>query len=59
MQTDAMSGSDRNVIEATVTIQRPLNEVFGFYRDFKNLPSFLGDVMAIEPTGPATSRLTI
>jgi uncharacterized membrane protein len=59
MQTDATSAPDRNLIEATVTIQRPVNEVFRFYRDFKNLPSFLGDVMAIEPTGPATSRWTI
>jgi uncharacterized membrane protein len=49
----------RNVIEGTVTIQRPVSEVFGFYRDFRNLPSFLGDVMAVEPTGPATSRWTI
>src|SRR5215468_5539090 len=37
-----------------VTIQCSVGEVFRFYRDFKNLPSFLGDVMAIEH-GPATS----
>jgi uncharacterized membrane protein len=48
-----------NTIEASVTIQRPVQEVFNFYRDFKNLPRFLGDVMVIEPTGPATSRWTI
>ena len=48
-----------NPIEARVRIQRPVGEVFSFYRDFKNLPSFLGDVMAIELTGPATSRWTI
>ena len=59
MQADVTSAQDRNLIEATVTIKRPVNEVFGFYRDFKNLPSFLGDVIAIEPTGPATSRWTI
>jgi uncharacterized membrane protein len=58
MQTDPTS-SDKNQIEATVTIQRPVSEVFAFYRDFKNLPSFLGDVMEIESTGPATSRWTI
>ncbi len=45
--------------EATVTIKRPVEEVFSFYRDFRNLPKFLGDVMAIEPTGPATSRWTV
>lgn len=58
MQTEPTS-SGKNQIEATVTIQRPVSEVFAFYRDFKNLPSFLGDVMEIEPTGPATSRWTI
>jgi uncharacterized membrane protein len=36
-----------------------VEEVFRFYRDFRNLPSFLGDVLAIEQTGPATSRWTI
>jgi len=46
-------------IEARVTIRRPVEEVFGFYRDFTNLPSFLGDVMAVEPIGPSTSRWTI
>ena len=58
MQIDPTS-SGKNQIEATVTIQRPVSEVFAFYRDFRNLPSFLGDVMEIEPTGPATSRWTI
>ena len=58
MQTDPTS-SGKNQIEATVTIQRPVSEVFAFYSDFRNLPSFLGDVMEIEPTGPATSRWTI
>src|SRR4051794_4542014 len=33
--------------------------VYAFYQDFRNLPKFLGDVMNIEPTGPATSRWTI
>ena len=50
---------DENTIEASVTIQRPVEKVFEFYRDFKNLPSFLGDVMAIEQIDPATSRWTI
>jgi hypothetical protein len=54
MQTDPTS-SGKNQIEATVTIQRPVSEVFAFYRDFRNLPKFWGDVMEVEPTGPATS----
>jgi uncharacterized membrane protein len=48
-----------NAIEASVQIGRPVVEVFNFYRDFRNLPRFLGDVMAVEPTGPATCRWTI
>src|SRR3954464_436949 len=47
---------DDTPIEARVTIQRPIEVVFSFYRDFRNLPSFLGDVMAIEQIGPTTSR---
>src|SRR5262249_17507683 len=58
MRTTAPS-TGKTQIEATVTIERPLAEVFNFYRDFQNLPRFLGDVVAIEPTGPTTSRWTI
>jgi uncharacterized membrane protein len=50
---------DHTTIEASVTIQRPVAEVFTFYRDFRNLPSFVGDVMAVVPIGPTTSRWTI
>jgi uncharacterized membrane protein len=48
-----------NTIEASVTIRRPVEEVFKFYRDFTNLPRFLGDVIATEQIGPATSQWTI
>ncbi|MFC4033449.1 SRPBCC family protein [Streptomyces polygonati] len=46
-------------IEARVRIDRPAAEIFAFYRDFRNLPLFLGDVMSVEPTGDTTSRWTI
>jgi uncharacterized membrane protein len=59
MQRTSSPPRNENVIEISVTIERPVEEVFGFYRDFKNLPSFLGDVMAVEPVGPATFRWTI
>jgi uncharacterized membrane protein len=59
MQSGSTPTSDNNSIEATVTIKRPVDDVFSFYQHFSNLPSFLGDVMAIEPTGPTTSRWTI
>lgn len=50
---------DENTIEASAIIRRPVEEVFAFYRDFKNLPSFLGDVMTVEQTGPATFRWAV
>lgn len=53
------NSSGRNRVEVAVTIRRPVEQVFGFYREFKNLPTFLGDVLAIQPTGPTTSRWTI
>jgi len=59
MQRTSLPPSDENTIEASVTIHCPVEEVFRFYRDFRNLPRFLGDVMVIEQIGPATSRWTI
>jgi uncharacterized membrane protein len=50
---------DHDPIEASVTIQCAVEDVFKFYRDFTNLPRFLGDVMAIEQIGPTVSRWTI
>jgi uncharacterized membrane protein len=50
---------DPCTVEAWVTIKRPVDIVFAFYRDFRNLPRFLGDVMAVEPIDPARSRWTI
>ena len=59
MQGTSLPPRDENTMDAGVTIQRPVTEVFGFYRDFKNLPSFVGDVIAVEQIDPTTSRWTI
>jgi uncharacterized membrane protein len=48
-----------STIEARIIIQRPVEQVFAFYRDPSNMPSFLGDVMASEVLDPATFRWTI
>jgi uncharacterized membrane protein len=50
---------DGNTIQGCVVIRRPVQEVFGYYRDFGNLPNFLGDVMAVQQINPTTSRWTI
>jgi uncharacterized membrane protein len=55
----ASASWDRGEIEASVTIHRPLEHVFRFYRDFRNLPSILGDVMEIEQIGSALTRWTV
>jgi uncharacterized membrane protein len=59
MQEASYRFGDHNTIDRSVIIERPVEAVYEFYRDFRNLPAFLGDVMNIEETGPATSRWTI
>jgi uncharacterized membrane protein len=51
--------SAADTIEARVLIRQPVERVFQFYRDFTNLPGFLGDVMKVEQVDPTTSRWTI
>jgi uncharacterized membrane protein len=55
MSSHARAGT----VEGHITIERPIDEVFEFYRDFTNLPRFLGDVMAVEPLGASRYRWTI
>ena len=59
MRRISLPPRDDGAIEGRVTIQRSIDDVFRFYRDFRNLPRFLGDVTAIEPLGRATYRWTI
>jgi len=59
MQRSSLPRRDENAIEASVTIERSVEDVFSFYRDFKNLPRFLGDVIAIDQIDPAISRWTV
>ena len=59
MRRISLPPRDDRAIEGRVTIQRSIDDVFRFYRDFRNLPRFLGNVTAIEPLGRATYRWTI
>lgn len=43
----------------TVTIGRPRGELFAFWRDFKNLPRFMENVVSIQPTGEKRAVWTI
>ena len=40
----------------TVTIGRPRSEVYAFWRDFSNLPSFMESIASVAPTGTDTHR---
>ena len=42
MQPTEARSDDENTIEASVTIRRPVEDVFAFYRDFTNLPQLPG-----------------
>jgi uncharacterized membrane protein len=59
MKSMSLGPQPSNAVEARVTIRRPVGEVFEFYRDFENLPRFLGDVMAIERISPVASRWAV
>ena len=59
MPSTSLPPGGGNAIEGSVIIRRPVEDVFRFYRDFRNLPGFLGDVMVIEEVGPEISRWTI
>ncbi len=59
MAHSASRPSRIDTIDKSVTINRLVDQVFSFYRDFRNLPKFLGDVMTIDLTGPTTSQWTI
>ena len=51
---------DSDVIEVTkaVTIQRPAEEVYGFWRDFENLPSFMEHLESVDVQDGGRSRWT-
>ena len=58
-----------DTVTGEVVIRRPVQDVYRFYRDFANLPAFLGDVVAVRQitdttyrwvvTGPFGSRLPL
>lgn len=42
--------------ESVITILAPAEEIYQFWRDLKNLPSFMKHLSSIEVTGPETSH---
>src|SRR3546814_14384865 len=50
---------DYTVIGKTVTINRPREELFAFWRDFQNLPTFMENIEKVEETGDGRTIWTI
>ena len=50
---------DRSVTGKTVTINRQRADVYRFWRDFSNLPSFMENVLAVESLGGERFRWAI
>ena len=43
-------------VERSVTIRRPPEELYRFWRDFENLPRFMGHLASVKLTGPGRTR---
>lgn len=41
-------------VERAITIQRPVEDVYGYYRQFENLPTFMDELESVTTTGPGT-----
>lgn len=52
-------GDADTLIGRTVTIRRPRSELFAYWRDFANLPSFMDNVERIEVLDDRRSRWTV
>ncbi|HEX8683099.1 MAG TPA: SRPBCC family protein [Ardenticatenaceae bacterium] len=44
------------VVERSMTINRPLSEVYSFWRDFENLPRFMNHLQSVTTTGDGRSH---
>jgi len=53
------SNPDRELTAAAVTINRPAAELFAYYRDFTNLPTFMENVIRIDPLGGGRSHWVV
>jgi uncharacterized membrane protein len=51
-----MAGADRLEDESAVTVNRPVDEVFAFWRQLDRLPSFMANVQSVELVGPDRSH---
>jgi len=45
-------------VKKAITVNRPIEEVYGFWHDFQNLPSIMSHLESVETTGERRSRWT-
>ena len=48
-----------SVVGRSVTINRPLAELFAYWRDFGNLPTFMENVVRVDPIDPTRSHWVV
>jgi uncharacterized membrane protein len=59
LQKSAAPGGEGTVWGRTVTIMRPREELYAFWRDFANLASFMENIVSIEVLDDTRSRWTV
>ena len=52
----SVAGERGTKVEKSVTVNRPAAELYGFWRNFENLPSFMNHLESVTVTGPNRSR---
>jgi uncharacterized membrane protein len=57
--TGRIAGGEASVVGRTVTINRPREELYAYWRDFQNLPSFMENVKAVRIIDDRVSHWTI
>jgi uncharacterized membrane protein len=56
--TAASTREDTMQAKTAITIKRPVEDVYRFWRDFTNLPSFMIHLVSVEPSGNGRSHWT-
>jgi uncharacterized membrane protein len=46
-------------IQECITVNRPIEEVYEFWRDFRNLPRFMGRLLSVQPIGEQRWHLVV
>lgn len=56
---DAQGWDEASIVGRTVTINRPRQELYAFWRDFRNLPLFMESIVSVEVLDGRRSRWTV